>query len=125
MPGSGCTRSHGLRAFESIIGGAPVAASNDASTLLVSLIAIAIGMVAGVALNQELAQRLVMAMPRSYAVSIFFMTAFIVMSTALGGGLVQEFSLDRVVATILGVIIAFVMVGIQVRLVKPEDLSDA
>jgi uncharacterized membrane protein YjjP (DUF1212 family) len=45
--------SHGLRAFESIIGGQPITGVEDLGTLFGTLLTIALGMIVGVALTKE------------------------------------------------------------------------
>ncbi len=59
-----------------------------------------------------------------YAIFVFFMTAFIVLSVALEGGLAETLVTERIIGTILGVLIAFAVVFIQYLFIKPEDLSE-
>jgi uncharacterized membrane protein YccC len=56
-----------------------------------------------------------------YAIGIFFLTMNLVISGKLGGGVPESLSLDRVVATIIGVIISFVVVLILSRLWKTDN----
>jgi hypothetical protein len=45
--------SHGLRAFESIIGGQPITGVEDLGTLFGTLLTIALGMIIGIALTKQ------------------------------------------------------------------------
>lgn len=55
-----------------------------------------------------------------YSLMIFFLTLELVIAGALGGGIPVTLSLDRLVATIIGVIISFATVLILSHLLKPE-----
>lgn len=56
----------------------------------------------------------------NYAVSIFFITVFIIVITSLGQGIAESWSIERVVGTTTGVAISFVVVFIQSRLIKTD-----
>ncbi len=55
-----------------------------------------------------------------YSLMVFFLTLELVIAGALGGGIPVALSLDRLVATIIGVIISFVTVVILSHMMKPE-----